>query len=284
MKIFVAGASGVIGRLLLPQLVQAGHEVIGMTRKEEQRQDIEQTGAKAVLADVFDREQMVSILAEVNPDVVIHQLTSLSQGSSAENARIRIEGTRNLVDAAQQAKVQKIIAQSISWAYEPGSTPAREETALDIYAPMPRNTTINGVMALEETVKEIPAHIILRYGTLYGPATWYAKNGDTAQKIFSHEMKATDGVSSFVHVEDAANVACLALDWPIGTYNIVDDEPAKGIDWLPVYAQALGAPTPDIQLGASPWERGASNHKAKIKCGWIPQYPTWRTGFAKSLQ
>lgn len=119
MKIFVAGASGVVGRLLLPQLVQAGYDVIGMTRKEDQRQAIEQTGAKAVLADVFDREQMVNILTEVKPDVVIHQLTSLSQGSSAENARIRIEGTRNLVDAAKQAKVQKIIAQSISWAYEP---------------------------------------------------------------------------------------------------------------------------------------------------------------------
>lgn len=107
MKIFVAGASGVIGRLLLPQLIQAGHEVIGMTRKEEQREAIEQLGAKAILADVFDRGQMVEILNEVKPDVVIHQLTSLSQGSSAENARIRIEGTRNLVDAAKQAKVQK---------------------------------------------------------------------------------------------------------------------------------------------------------------------------------
>ncbi|MFB8374568.1 NAD-dependent epimerase/dehydratase family protein [Paenibacillus taichungensis] len=284
MKIFVAGASGVIGRLLLPQLVQAGHEVIGMTRKEEQRQAIEKTGAKAILADVFNREQMVDILTEVKPDVVIHQLTSLSQGSSAENARIRIEGTRNLVDAAKQAGVQKIIAQSISWAYEPGSTPATEETPLDIYAPMPRNTTINGVVALEEAVKEIPEHVILRYGTLYGPATWYAKNGDTAQKIMNHEIKATDGVSSFVHVEDAANAALKALDWPVGTYNIVDNEPAKGIDWLPVYAQALVAPSPDIQSGASSWERGASNHKAKNTCSWIPQYPTWRTGFAKSLQ
>jgi nucleoside-diphosphate-sugar epimerase len=284
MKIFVAGASGVIGRLLLPQLVQAGHEVVGMTRKEEQKEAIEQTGAKAVLADVFNREQMVDILMEIKPDVVIHQLTSLSQGSSAENARIRIEGTRNLVDAAKQAKVQKMIAQSISWAYEPGTTPATEETALDIYAPMPRNTTINGVVALEEAVKEIPVHVILRYGTLYGPATWYAKNGDTAQKVMNQEMNATDGVSSFVHVEDAANAALLALDWPIGTYNIVDDEPAKGVDWLPVYAQALGAPTPDIQSGGSPWERGASNDKAKTECGWVSEYPTWRTGFAQSLQ
>ncbi|MED0681497.1 NAD(P)-dependent oxidoreductase [Bacillus altitudinis] len=282
MKIFVAGASGVIGRLLLPQLVQAGHDVIGMTRKEEQRQAIEKTGAKAILADVFDREQIMKILDEVKPNVVIHQLTSLSQGSSSENACIRIEGTRNLVDAAKQAKVQKIIAQSISWAYEPGTTPATEETALDIHASMPRKTTINGVLSLEEAVKEIPTHVILRYGTLYGPATWYARNGDMAKKIMKKEIKATDGVSSFVHVEDAAHVAFMALDWPTGTYNIVDDEPAKGIDWLPVYAKVIGAPVPDTQSGANSWERGASNQKVKNKNGWTLQYPTWRTGFSTS--
>ncbi|MDM5163043.1 NAD-dependent epimerase/dehydratase family protein [Bacillus altitudinis] len=167
---------------MLPQLVQAGHDVIGMTRKEEQRQVIEKTGAKAILADGFDREKIMKILDEVKPNVVIHQLTSLSQGSSMENAHIRIEVTRNLVDAAKQAQVQKIIAQSISWAYEPGTTPATEETALDIHASMPRKTTINGVLSLEEAVKEMPTHVILRYGTLYGPATWYARNGDIAKK------------------------------------------------------------------------------------------------------
>lgn len=284
MRIFVAGASGVIGRLLLPQLVQAGHEVIGMTRKEEQRQAIEQTGAAAVLADVFNREQMVNVLAEIKPDVVIHQLTSLSEGSSAENARIRIEGTRNLVDAAKQAKITKMIAQSISWAYEPGSAPAAEETALDVNAPAPRSITINGVTALEEAVKEIPEYVILRYGTLYGPATWYDKAGATAEKVRNQELKATDGVSSFVHVQDAANAACQALEWPTGTYNIVDDEPAKGTEWLPVYAEALHAPRPEIGSGSSPWERGASNSKAKRECGWKLEYPTWRTAFFRALR
>ncbi|MEW4369801.1 NAD-dependent epimerase/dehydratase family protein [Paenibacillus kandeliae] len=284
MKIFVAGASGVIGRCLLPQLLQAGHEVIGMTRKEEQKQIIEQTGAKAIVADVFDAEQMAAILTDIKPDVVIHQLTALSEGSSIENARIRIEGTRNLVDAVKQAKVQKMIAQSISWAYEPGATPAIEETALDIDAPMPRHTTINGIVALEEAVKEIPEYVILRYGTLYGPATWYDKNGATAEKVKKQEVEATDGISSFVHVEDAAHAALLALDWSTGTYNIVDDEPAKGTDWLPMYADALHAPVPNIQSGASPWERGASNSKAKSESGWELKYPTWRTGFLQSLR
>ncbi len=284
MKIFVAGASGVVGRCLLPKLMQAGHEVIGMTRKKEQKHLLEQLGAKAVLADVFDREQMADLLYEMKPVVVIHQLTSLSEGSSAENARIRIEGTRNLVDAAKQANVHKMIAQSISWAYESGPAPASEEVALDLDAPIPRNLTINGVVALEEAVKEIPEYVVLRYGTLYGPATWYDKDGATAEKVRNQEVKATDGVSSFVHVQDAANAAFLALEWSTGTYNIVDDEPAKGTEWLPVYAYALHAPRPEIQSGSSPWERGASNSKAKKECGWELQYPTWRTGFSESLR
>lgn len=147
---------------------------------------------------------------------------------------------------------------------------------------MPRKTTINGVLSLEEAVKEIPAHVILRYGTLYGPGTLFAKNGDTAKKVMNQEMKATDGVSSFMHVEDAANAALQALDWQTGTYNIVDDEPAKGIDWLPVYAQVIGTPVQDTQSGANSWERGASNHKAKNEIGWLLKYPTWRTGFSAS--
>lgn len=279
MNIFVAGASGVIGRSLLPKLMEAGHEVIGMTRKEEQKKALEQLGAKAVLADVFDRKQMADLLYEIKPDVVIQQLTALSEGSSAENARIRIEGTRNLVDAAKQANVHKMIAQSISWAYEPGSGPASEESALNLYAPAPRNTIINGVVALEEAVKQIPEYVILRYGTLYGPGTWYDKDGAMAEKVRNQGVQATDGVSSFVHVRDAANAAFLALEWSIGTYNIVDDEPAKGTEWLPVYAHALHAPRPEIHSGCSPWERGASNSKAKKECGWELQHPTWRTGF-----
>ncbi len=283
MKILVAGASGVIGKLLLPGLVEAGHQVIGMTRKQEQLHSIEQTGATTVLADVFDREQLIRIVKEIQPDVVIHQLTSLSNGSSAENARIRIEGTRNLVDAAKQANVKKMIAQSIAWAYEPGTTPATEDTSLDIHASLPRQTTINGIVALEEAVQEIPESVILRYGILYGASTWYAANGDTAEKVRKQLLVATDGVTSFVHVEDAAQPALLALNWKSGIYNIVDDEPAKRTDWLPVYAQAIGAPAPAMQSGASTWERGASNHKAKQEGGWTPQYTTWRTGFFEGL-
>ncbi|OBZ19442.1 dTDP-glucose 4,6-dehydratase [Bacillus sp. FJAT-27264] len=283
MKIFVAGSTGVIGRILLPKLVKAGHEVIGMTHNPEQQKKIEALGAKSIIADAFDREGMIKALGEIQPEVVIHQLTSLSNWSSADNARIRIEGTRNLVDAAKQAGVKKIIAQSISWAYEPGDSPATEEVSLDIQAPSPRITTIDGIIALEGAVAEIPDYVILRYGTLYGQDTWYDIRGVMAEKARNSELPATNGVSSFVHVEDAAEAAFLALNWQAGTLNIVDDEPALGTEWVPVYAKALQAPAPEVQAGGAGWERGASNAKARNEYGWKPRYATWRTGFTQAL-
>lgn len=142
MKIFVAGSTGVVGRLLLPKLVQAGHEVFGMTRTED-KDRIQAMGARAVVTDVFDRKRTMSVLAEVRPEVVIHQLTALSQRDFAENSRIRVEGTRNLVDAALAVGVRRMVAQSISWAYEPGELPASEEVALDLHSPMPRKNLID---------------------------------------------------------------------------------------------------------------------------------------------
>lgn len=284
MNIFVAGSTGVIGRILLPKLVKAGHEVVGMTHNPEQKKTIEALGAKAVLADAFDREGMIAALGEVRPDAVIHQLTSLSNWNTADNVRIRIEGTRNLVDAAKQAGVQKIIAQSIAWAYEPGDHPAGEKASLDIQAPAPRKTTIDGILALEEKVAEMPDHVILRYGTFYGPDTWYNSMGAMAEKVRKRELPATEGVSSFLHVEDAAEAAFLALNWEAGVLNIVDDEPAPGTEWVPVYAEALQAPAPEVQAGGSGWERGACNAKARNEYGWEPKYPTWRTGFVQALR
>ncbi|MFF3923006.1 NAD-dependent epimerase/dehydratase family protein [Paenibacillus lactis] len=283
MKIFVAGATGVIGRLLLPQLLRAGHEVTGMTQSRERGSMIERLGARAVVADALDRERVMEAVASVKPDAIIHQLTSLSQWNLEDNARIRRDGTRNLVDAALASGVPLMIAQSISWAYEPGDSPASESEALDIGAPDPRGMTVDGVSALEQAVSEMPRHVILRYGMLYGPGTWYDRGGIMAKRILHQEVPATEAVTSFLHVEDAANAAALALEWPSGVYNIVDDEPSKGTEWLPAYADALGAPMPVLREGRAPWERGASNAKARGQLGWVPRYPTWRAGFKLSL-
>lgn len=283
MRIFVAGGSGVVGRLLLPKLLQAGHEVVAMTRSERNARVMASMGVSVVVADVYDLENVFTVVAEARPDAVIHQLTSLSTMNFAENTRIRKEGTRNLVDAALAAGVKRIVAQSISWAYEPGERPASEDIPLDVNAPEPRNRLIDGVVALERAVVEMPEYVILRYGMFYGPGTWRERNGHMAEQVLRKEVPATDGVSSFIHVEDAANAAVLALGWPSGPVNIVDDEPAAATEWLPVYASALGAPKPDYKPGRERGERGASNTKARLEYGWEPIYPTWRSGFARSL-
>lgn len=163
-----------------------------------------------------------------------------------------------------------MIAQSISWAYEPGDSPAMESDHMDINASIPRKTTIDSVIALEQIVSEMRKHVILRYGMLYGPGTWYAKGGIMAERVRQKQVPATEGVTSFLHVEDAANAAILALNWPSGVVNIVDDEPASGKEWLPSYASLIGAPAPDIQSDRKGWERGASNVKARNEYGWEP--------------
>ncbi|MGG0187907.1 NAD-dependent epimerase/dehydratase family protein [Bacillus rhizoplanae] len=283
MKIFLAGATGVIGRSLIPLLVQEGHEVFGMIRDESYASTITKMGAKPVVADALNRDAVFTALEKSQPDVVIHQLTSLSAGSLVDNAKIRIKGTENLVDASKAVGVRRIIAQSISWAYEPGDTPAIEEEMLHIAAPLPRKMTIEGIMALEEKVSQIPEFVILRYGTLYGPGTWYAIDGKIADQVRRQEIAATDGVVSFLHVDDAARAALLALDWPSGPVNIVDDNPAPGNVWLPVYASAIGAPQPLRQAGSNRNERGASNKKARKEYGWEPIHPSWSNGFQHNL-
>ncbi len=284
MKILVAGATGVIGRALLPMLVREGHEVIGMTRSDASKSLISEVGAAPLVADALDRESIMAALREARPDVVIHQLTSLSNYNVEDNARIRTIGTRNLVDASQAVGVRRMVAQSISWCYVPGNDPAAEEIPLDLEAPQPRKTTVDGVAALELAAAEMPEYVILRCGLLYGPGTWYDRNGLMAGKVRRKELKATEGVTSFLHVEDAARAAVAALAWPNGPVNVVDDEPAPGTEWLPLYAEAIGAPEPDIREGSGRGERGAANAKARKVYGWKPLYPTWREGFPASLQ
>lgn len=286
MKIFVAGAAGAVGRLLLPDLVRAGHQVTGMTRSASHTAAIRESGARPLIGDVFDRDHLMTVITEVQPDVIIHQLTSLGSMNFADNTRIRVEGTRNLVDAALNAGVSRMIAQSIAWAYEPGTSPATEEVPLDYDAAMPRQGTIEGVSALELEAARMPESVILRYGMFYGPGTWYEPQGWMADQVRHNQVHAGDGITSFIHVEDAARAASLALDWPPGAVNIVDDEPAPSREWLPLYADLLGADTPLYEPGTSQggWERGASNAKARNQYGWEPLYSSWRSGFAQSLR
>lgn len=279
MRVLLAGATGAVGRLLVPLLQKEGHEVFGCSRTAGGLEQIRRQGAHAIQVDVFDRARLMAAVEDAKPDAVIHQLTALSGGSSLDNAKIRIEGTRNLVDAALAAGSRRLIAQSIAWIYEPGTEPALETTPLDLSAAEPRATTIRAVQSLEAAASEVPEHVVLRYGTFYGPGTWYAPGGLVAQRIRAGELAPSDAVSSFIHVRDAASAALRALTWPSGTYHVVDDEPAAARDWLPALATALQLPAPSGEGHAAPWERGASNARARA-LGFRPHYASWRSGFA----
>jgi len=277
LKLFVAGATGAVGRLLVPLLVQAGHEVTGTTRTPADAQRLEGAGARAVELDALDRNAVFAALRDCNPDAVIHQLTDLAGMNFEANANLRVVGTRNLVDAARAAGVRRMVAQSIAFAYAPGPVPARESDPLDRDAPMPRHRTVEGVMALERAVGEMPQGVVLRYGTLYGPGTWYAPGGAVAEALKAGRLQAAAGTTSFLWIEDAAHAAVAALEWPSGTVNIADDEPAPAADWAPVLANLMGVPPPALPPTSEPWARGASNALA-LSLGWRPRWPRWRDG------
>jgi nucleoside-diphosphate-sugar epimerase len=278
MKVFVAGASGAIGRRLVPLLVEAGHEVIGTTRHPEAAELIAAQGAEPVLVDVYDAERLTDAVARCAPDAVIHQLTDLASMDFAANAKLRTVGTPNLVAAARAAGVERIVAQSIAWIYAPGSAAAVETDPLD-----PDASAYEGIVALEQSVAELPDAVVLRYGSLYGPGTWYAPDGAFAAKAFRGELTATPAWTSFVHVDDAAFAALAALEWPAGAVNIVDDEPAPGLEWVPRFCEAIGASPPPVDADAEAGGRPVSNAAAH-ELGWQPRHGSWRTGFAPSVE
>lgn len=282
MRIFLAGAFGALGRQVVPALLGQGHEVVGLTRNPASAGKIEAQGAAAVLGDVYDAAALTQVVAAARPDVVLHQLTDLGAGDRAANAKVRVTGTRNLVDAAKAAGVRRIVAQSISWAYEPGAEPATEDTPLDRHGAPDRVTTVAGIESLETAVAELPEWVVLRYGTLYGPGTWYEPGALMADLAHAGTLPANADVSSFVHVGDAASAVVAALDWPPGAVNVCDDEPAAGHEWVPVFCAAVGAPRPArVDAERTGWARGADNTRARKELGWTPERSSWRDGFTR---
>lgn len=282
MRVFLAGATGAIGRRVLPQLISAGHEVTAMVRSAAGAGTVERAGAASVLADAMDAEAVRAAVVSAAPDVVMHQLTSLASGDFAANSRLRIHASRHLADAAEQAGARRFIAQSICWIYEPGENPADEDTPLDLEAPDPRKSTVGAVAELEAQAARSPEWVVLRYGMLYGPDTWYSPVGDMADRARRGELPATADVTSFVHVDDAAAAAIQALTWPSGAFNLCDDEPAAGSAWVPAFCAAVGAPPPpSASAERAGFARGADNSRARRTLGWTPRWPTWREGFAE---
>ena len=281
MHVFLAGSTGVLGRRIIALLTGAGHQVTALTRRSDRAGMLRRLGADPAVADALDPGPLAAAVKLAAPDVVMHQLTDLTSGTSASNAVLRARGTRHLMDAAHGAGVGRVISQSIAWAYAAGCGPAAEQTPLDLGAAEPRLTTIRGIAALEQMTQEAPQWVVLRYGILYGPDTWYEPRGGKAADARAGRLLAGDDVTSFVHVDDAAAAAVQALAWPSGPVNICDDEPAAGRAWVPAFCQAVGAPMPAATgPGArEPWARGADNRHARTHLGWSPRFPSWRQGF-----
>jgi nucleoside-diphosphate-sugar epimerase len=310
VKVFVAGASGVIGRPLVRQLVAAGHEVSGTTRREERAEEIRAAGAKAVVCDAFDAAALEAAVKEAAPDVVVNQLTSLPQRYDPRKAsfyeetnRVRREGGHNLVEAARAAGVRRFITQSIAFLYAPEGDWVKDEEARPFDdAPSHFGLAVQTMLEHERAVVESPDFegLVLRYGQFYGPDTYYARDGHLGREVQRRRFPIVGegtGTFSFLHVEDAAGATIAALDHGApGVYNVVDDEPSPLREWLPVYAEALGAKPPRrvpfwlarLVAGKSVAEqavglRGASNAKARRELGWQPHYPSWRQGFREAL-
>ncbi|WP_435093177.1 NAD-dependent epimerase/dehydratase family protein [Clavibacter michiganensis] len=277
MRVLVAGGSGVLGRAVIPKLIGLGHDVIATSRSAEKARLFKELGAVGLVLDALDRDSTVAAVVSAAPEAILHLMTDLGTGDSASNARLRSKGTRNLVDAAHAAGVTRIIGQSISWVYPSARIPAAETDPLDLGASGPRRATVQAVRELEAAVREITQSVVLRFGQLYGAGTWYSREGRLAEAARAGALPATETVTSFVHVDDAAAAVVEALGWPAGVWNIVDDEPAPGTEWVPVFADAVGAPVPAVQQSGDAG-RPVMNDRARRQ-GFTPRYPSWRTGF-----
>ena len=311
MKVFVAGATGAVGRPLVPKLIAAGHEVTGMTRSEAKAEELRAAGANAAVVDVFDVDGLRTAIDSAAPEVIVHELTALpdridfrKEDTYAATNRVRTEGTRNLIAAAQAAGARRFVCQSIAFAYRlDGERLKTEDDPLLAHAAGAFGSGVSALREMEEMVLGADGldGLVLRYGFFYGPGTYYGEDGTSTEDVRRRRMPivgAGSGVFSFVHVDDAADATVAAVERGApGIYNIADDEPAPMREWVPVFAEAAGAKPPwrvpvwlarlvagkDVSNFAVSL-RGVSNEKAKRELGWQPAHASWRTGFAESLR
>lgn len=308
MRVFVAGATGAIGRPLLDRLAAAGHEVTATTRSPERAAALRERGAEAVVVDALDAAALRGAVLDARPEVVVNQLTALphrldlrhyARALEATN-RLRREAAPVLTAAAAEAGARRVIAQSICFILRPEGPAVLDERApVWTDAPPALAAGVEGATALERATLETPGveGVVLRYGFFYGPGSAYGPGGSIAEDVTRRRLPVVGsgaGVFSFIHVDDAAEATVRALDHGApGVYHVTDDEPITQRDWLPVLADALGAPTPRRvpawlgRLVAGPvaaqatFLRGATNAKARAELGWTPAHPTVRTGFAE---
>jgi nucleoside-diphosphate-sugar epimerase len=308
MRVFVAGATGAIGKQLVPRLVAAGHEVHGMTRNESKQPMLAELGAVPVVADALDRDQVADAVAKARPDVIVHQLTAIGSlhprhfdRDFALTNRLRTEGTDYLLSAAQAMGLRRFVAQSYGgWLNVRTGGPVKsEEDPLDPAPAREMRETLAALRHLEQAVlgARWTEGIVLRYGAFYGPGTSMGPGGEQFELVRRRKFPLVGdgrGVWSFIHIADAAEATVAAIEHGSrGVYNVVDDDPAPVAEWLPALAQELGAKKPirvprfigrlvsgEVGVVMMTDARGASNAKAKRELAWRPAHPSWRQGFA----
>ena len=308
MKVFVAGATGAMGKQLVPRLVAAGHRVVGTTRSEAKEGALWDLGATPMVVDALDPDQVAEAVARAQPDVIVHELTSIAgldirhfDRDFAMTNRLRTEGTDHLLSAGRAVGVERFVAQSYtSWPYaRTGGAVKREDDPLDPTPAREMRDSMAAIRHLEAAVlgADWTTGIVLRYGGFYGPGTSLTPGGEQFEMVRKRKFPVVGngaGVWSFVHIADAAEATVAAVEHgKRGIYNVVDDDPAAVAEWLPALARAIGAPAPwrvprfvgRLLAGESgavmmTEMRGASNAKAKRELGWEPRHPSWREGFA----
>ncbi len=307
MRVLVAGATGAIGRPLVARLQAGGHAVSALARSAERAQTLERAGVEAHVCDVFDGPSVAAAVAAAQPEVLVHQLTAIPavldirryEAAMAATSRLRAEATPHLMAAARASGVRRVVCQSISFLTAPVGPPVHDEQApVYLDAPKAFAPAVRATASMEDMVLSTPGvqGVVLRYGFFYGPGTQYAPDGGMAAEIRRRRFPIAGGgtgISSFVHIDDAADATVAALQGGApGVYNVCDDEPVALADWLPVMAQLLHAKPPMrvpawvARVAAGPHAvhfstalRGNDNARFKQTFGWEPARRSWRDGF-----
>ncbi|MGH3383893.1 MAG: NAD-dependent epimerase/dehydratase family protein [Nocardioidaceae bacterium] len=307
MKVVVAGATGAIGRYLIPRLIARGHHVTASTRRQDKLDGLRTLGAEPVVMDGLDRGAVAKVIERAEPEVIVHQMTALAGKANlrkfdtwfATTNQLRTTGTENLLAAAEAAGVQKLVAQSYTgWSNARTGGPVKsEDDPLDPAPAKNQEESMAGLRFLDQVVPSAPLQgIVLRYGNFYGPGA----SEEMVMLVRKRQLPVIGngaGVWSWVHLDDAAAATVAAVErGSRGVYNVVDDEPAPVSEWLPHFADAVGAKPPlrvPVWLGRLAagevtvrWmteARGSSNDRAKSELGWSPKWPMWRDGFRHAL-
>ncbi len=311
MKIFVAGATGAVGKQLVPLLISKGHHVVATTRTAGKTEALRALGAEAIELDGLNRNAVIDAVVASRPEAIVHQMTALASMRSLKNFdeefavtnRLRTEGTEHLIAAAQAAGTRKLVVQSYTgWPNARTGGPVKtEDDPLDTTPPKKMSRSLVAMRELERLVASANGvqGTVLRYGNFYGPGTAFSPDGEITRMVRRRQFPIIGsgaGIWSFIHMDDTAAAALAAIESNAsGVFNIVDDEPAAVSVWLPELAKTIGAKPPRripawlgrLVMGESGVSmmtqvRGSSNAKAKRVLGWQPIYPSWRQGFLDS--